>query len=104
MNRWPRIVIAVFLVVCLGALVGMTFGGVFGHWAGQTAPDFFKKILAFRGNDFTTEPMGTATMMGAAGGAVLGGLLAVFGVLVAMFTAWLRTREKALSNSHPPAP
>jgi putative effector of murein hydrolase len=94
MNRWPRIVVTVFIAVCVGALLGMGFGGVFGRWAGQTAPDFFSKVLAMPGTDVKTEPLGTATMMGAAAGTVCGGALTVFGIIVAMFVAWLKSRER----------
>jgi len=103
MSRWIRSVIVVFGLVCLGALVGMAFGGIFGRWAGQTGPDYFIKIATPPNSFMTRDPQGVATMLGAAAGTVFGGMLAVFGVLVAMFLMWLRTRE-GLSTSRPPEP
>jgi hypothetical protein len=88
-----RRVILVFMTVCGGSLAGMTMGGLFGRWAGQSAPDFFTHLMAFPGNNITLEPIGVATMLGAAGGTVLGGLLAVFSIMVAVVLTAIRARQ-----------
>ena len=69
---------AVFAFVTLGALIGMVMGGLFGYAAGHAAPAFFKHMLMWT----ELEPVGTATMMGAAGGVACGGGLAVFAVTI----------------------
>ena len=71
-------VISVFLVVTAGALTGMLLGGAFGHVAGRIGPDLFKHLLPWE--EF--EPVGVATVIGAFGGVICGGALAVFAVVI----------------------
>src|SRR5262245_39654792 len=101
MNRWIRSVMIVFVLVCSGALVGMAFGGVFGRWAGQTGTDYFVKIATPSNGIMPRDPQGIATMLGAAAGTVFGGVLAVFGVLVAMFLVWIRSRHPVSTSPRP---
>ena len=69
---------SIFAFVTLGAIVGMVMGGLFGYGAGHVAPKFFTHLLMWA----ELEPVGTATMIGAAGGVACGGGLAVFAVAV----------------------
>ncbi|MFW6163099.1 MAG: hypothetical protein ACODAJ_10045 [Planctomycetota bacterium] len=69
---------AIFAFVTLGALIGMVMGGLFGYAAGRVAPTFFTHLVMWA----ELEPVGTATVLGAAGGVVCGGGLAVFAVAV----------------------
>jgi hypothetical protein len=71
---WTR----VFLIVTLGALAGMVMGGVFGVGAGFVAPNLFRQIIPWA----DLEPRGVATVLGAVAGVLLGGGLAVFGVML----------------------
>ena len=72
-NAW-----SIFAFVTLGALIGMVMGGLFGYGAGHVAPKFFTHLLMWA----ELEPVGTATMLGAAGGVACGGGLAVFAVII----------------------
>lgn len=69
---------AIFAFVTLGALIGMVMGGLFGYAAGQVAPKFFTHLVMWA----ELEPVGTATVIGAAGGVLCGGGLAVFAVAI----------------------
>lgn len=75
----------VFLLVTLGALAGMALGGLFGFGAGTIAPNFFSNLRPWR----NIEPRAAATVMGGVAGVLLGGGLAVFGVLVQLAYAML---------------
>ena len=81
---WTRI----FLIVTLGALMGMLMGGLFGLAAGTVAPTFFRHIIPW--ND--VEPRGVAAVFGAIAGVLLGGGLAVFALVLQ--TLW-RVRRSA---------
>jgi hypothetical protein len=70
-----------FVRVSLGALAGMTMGGLFGWAAGTLVPSFFRHLIPW--ND--VEPVGFAVVLGATGGVFLGGGLGVFAVLVGLF-------------------
>lgn len=74
----------VFLIVSAGALAGMIMGGLFGFVAGNITPDFFARRSGECG------PVGFATYLGGRTGVKLGGGLAVFGILVQVFMAWVR--------------
>ena len=56
----------------------MVLGGLFGRAAGHMAPGFFEHFVG----QPKLEPVGTATMLGAAGGVFCGGGLAVFAVAI----------------------
>ena len=89
---------AVFAFVTVGAIVGMVMGGLFGFAAGRMAPDVFKHMLMWT----ELEPVGTATMMGAAGGVVCGGLLAAFAVAIwalgKVLETWRLKKQEATSG------
>jgi hypothetical protein len=91
----PLTVMSVFVTVTLGALIGMTLGGAFGFGAGSIAPDMFSKIIPWD----TYEPVGTATVLGAAGGVFCGAALAVFGILMQLIAALLIRRCSAASDA-----
>jgi len=55
---------SIFAFATLGAIIGMMMGGLFGYGAGHVAPKFFTHLVMWA--EF--EPIGTATMMGAADG------------------------------------
>jgi hypothetical protein len=80
--------IKVFLIVTLGAVAGMTMGGIFGLAAGFVAPNLFSQIIPWA----DVEPRGVATILGAAGGVLLGGGLGVFGIAVQVLLK-LRSRD-----------
>lgn len=63
-----------------GALIGMLPGGLFGFVAGTIAPDIFEHFLRWT----KWEPRGSATVLGAVVGVLLGGGLGVFGIVVAL--------------------
>ena len=75
----------VFLIVSVGALMGMVMGGLFGLAAGYLTPDFFERRSGEWG------PIGLATFLGGKWGVKLGGGLAVFGVIV---QAFLQSRKR----------
>jgi hypothetical protein len=80
--------LTIFLRVTLGALSGMTLGGLFGFFAGMMTPTFFRHFIPW--ND--VEPVGFAVVLGATGGVFLGGGLGVFAVVLAGLLS-LRTRN-----------
>lgn len=71
----------VFVVVTVGALAGMLLGGVFGAAAGAVAPDLFRALVPWA----QLEPIGSAAVLGATAGVLLGGGLGVFGLLLQTF-------------------
>ena len=77
-NRPPRTAAGIFVLVTLGALAGMVMGAIFGVCAGLLTPSFFAHLIPW--NDI--EPVGFATVVGGAGGLILGGGLAVFSLLL----------------------
>ncbi len=81
-------VVNVFTTVTAGALLGMLLGGGFGYGSGSIAPDLFKHLFPWQ--DF--EPVGTATVIGAAGGVFCGAGLAAFAVVVQVLTGVLARR------------
>jgi hypothetical protein len=70
--------VKVFSIVTIGALLGMVMGALFGFAAGSIAPRFFSHLIPW--NDI--EPRGIGTVLGGIAGVLLGGGLAVFGLLV----------------------
>ncbi len=72
--KWTKI----FFNVSCGALIGMVMGGLFGFGAGTMTPKFFMHLIPW--NDI--EPVGIATVLGGIAGVLLGGGLAVFGVVI----------------------
>ena len=81
---WTR----VFLIVTSGALAGMVLGGTFGFASGSIAPTFFRHVIPW----VDVEPRGVATILGAVAGVLLGGGLAIFGLVIQAFTK-VRNRE-----------
>jgi len=75
--KWTTI----FLNVTAGALIGMVLGGLFGLAAGSIASDFFLHLIPWQ----DVEPRGFATFCGATVGVLLGGGLAIFGIVVQLF-------------------
>jgi hypothetical protein len=68
----------VFLAVTGAALLGMVLGGLFGLAAGALAPKLFAQMMIWP----ELEPLGTATVLGAIAGVLLGGGLGVFAIAV----------------------
>ncbi|MEX0654322.1 MAG: hypothetical protein WD534_06880 [Phycisphaeraceae bacterium] len=87
-------VITVFATVTAAALVGGAMGGGFGYGAGLLAPDLFSTLIPWE----TLEPVGTATVLSAAVGILLGGGLGVFGVLVQIVASLINRRRGAASE------
>lgn len=78
----------VFLGVSGAALAGMVLGGLFGLAAGLLAPTLFATLVPWA----ELEPVGTAVVIGAAGGVLCGGGLGVFAVIVSAVAALWRGR------------
>ena len=78
----------VFGLVTVAALVGMVMGGLFGLGAGNLAPDLLSKAVPWD----PVQPVGTAIVLGATAGVLLGGGLGVFGVIVQLIYALLRRK------------
>ncbi len=76
MKRWTPV--SVFVQVTAGALAGMVMGGLFGWAAASLAPTLFAKLIPWE----DLEPVGTAVVIGAAGGVFCGAALAAFGLVV----------------------
>mgnify|MGYP001155048031 CR=1 FL=1 len=81
--KWFR----TYLIVTLGALVGMVLGGSFGMGSGLLAPGLFAHLVPWS----DVEPMAAAIVCGGAAGVVLGGGLAVFALIIQTVTGWRRT-------------
>ncbi len=98
MNRGttkPLSVARIFSLVTSGALGGMFMGAIFGLAAGKLAPTFFAHIIPW--ND--VEAVGFACVLGATGGLLLGGGLAIFSLLLHLALR-LSAREK--TETSPP--
>jgi hypothetical protein len=80
--KWFR----TYVIVTVGALVGMILGGSFGLGAGLLAPDLFAHLIPWSG----VEPMAAAIVYGASAGVFLGGGLAVFALVIQTVTSWRR--------------
>lgn len=79
----------VFLLVTAASLIGMVMAGLFGFSAAQIAPGLFATLFPW----VELEPVGTATVLGAIVGVLLGGGLGVFAVIVQLLSDWLATRK-----------
>jgi len=79
----------VFLLVSASSLVGMVMGGAFGFGSAQIAPDLFTTLFPW----IELEPVGTATVLGAMVGVLLGGALGVFAVMVQLLSDWIAHRK-----------
>jgi hypothetical protein len=88
--------LTIFGRVTLGALGGMTLGGLFGLASGLLTPSFFRHLIPW--ND--VEPVGFAVVLGATGGVFLGGGLGVFAVVL---SGLLSLRSKRLGNPGEPS-
>ena len=91
--RFTRIETVVWTVITMAG-VGLVLGAVFGYAAGSIAPSFFKHVMAYPGNPIEVEPLGTATLMGATAGVLLGGALGAFAVLMNIASQWIAMRRK----------
>ncbi len=78
-------IVSVFIIVTVAALIGMVLAGAFGYGAAQLAPELFKTLVPW----VELEPVGTATVLGAIIGVLLGGGLGVFAVSVQLLSSWL---------------
>jgi len=87
--RIPLNAVSIFITVTVGALLGMLLGGGFGLAAGCIGPDLFKHLLPWE--EF--EPVGVATVLGAAAGVVCGAALAIFAIFVEACAQWLTARK-----------
>ena len=79
----------VFMFVSVAALVGMVMGGAFGYAAARIAPGMFATIFPW----IELEPVGTATVLGAITGVLLGGGLGVFAVIIQLLSDWMSQRK-----------
>jgi hypothetical protein len=75
--KWWKI----FLLVCLGALVGCIYGSLFGIVSGLIVPEWFARRRNW-------PPVWVAWFLGAKTGVKLGGGLACFAILVHTFLRW----------------
>ena len=91
-ERIELTVTKVFLVVTAGALAGMFLGGVFGAGAGVLAPGLFRALIPWS----ELEPVGTATVLGATVGVLLGGALITFGLLLQAFYERVASRKNGV--------
>lgn len=82
-------IINVFLIVTGASLAGMVLAGVFGYGAAHLAPQLFETLVPWT----ELEPTGTATVLGAMVGVLLGGGLGVFTVLVQLISSWVTSRR-----------
>lgn len=83
-----RTAIGIFAFVTAAALAGMVLGGLFGLAAGALAPALFTTFMPWA----ELEPVGTAVVIGGAGGVLCGGALGgfaiVLGVVLELIRAW----------------
>lgn len=93
-SRVFKVETVVFIVIAVAG-VGLVLGATFGYVAGRIAPSFFQHMLAMPGNPIEVEPLGTATLIGAAGGVVLGGCLGGFAILMSVASQWIAMRRDA---------
>jgi hypothetical protein len=82
------VLIRVIGVVIGVAVFGMLLGAGFGWAAGTIAPSFFKGVIPWK----DVEPLGFATVLGAFGGILCGGVLGAFAVTLQAVESW-RTRR-----------
>ena len=87
-------VISVFVVVIVGSLAGMVLGGLFGYAAGNIAPKLFEKMILWADLD----AIGTATVLGAIAGVLLGGGLAVFAIIIQFLGQWFAQKNATNTN------
>jgi hypothetical protein len=90
--------LTIFVRVTLGALSGMTMGGLFGLFAGMVTPSFFRHFIPW--ND--VEPVGFAVVLGATGGVLLGGGLGVFSVVLSGLLSFRSKNRSSLDAASPP--
>ena len=76
-------VIKVFVITIAGALLGMLMGGLFGAGAGMMAPNLFQMTIYL---EELGNPVKSATVLGSTVGVLLGGSLAVFGIIVELLS------------------
>ncbi len=83
-------IVSVFVIVTVAALIGMVLAGVFGYVSALLAPKLFETLVPWA----ELEPTGTATVLGAMVGVLLGGGLGVFAVVVQLCADWMKGRGK----------
>ena len=86
--------ITVFAMVTGCALTDMVLGGLFGFGAGHLAPELFSTVIPWK----QIEPVGTATVLAAAVGVILGGALGTFAVLLQFVSQLLAARRARLAG------
>jgi len=87
-SQQPTALFVVGMVTAV-ALFGIAPGAAFGYASGSIAPDLFVRLIPWQ----VTEPVGTATVIGAFGGLMCGAALGTLG-LVVQFFVWLITRPR----------
>jgi NhaP-type Na+/H+ or K+/H+ antiporter len=95
-TRVFRVETVVWIVITVAG-VGLLLGAVFGYVAGRIAPSFFQHMMAMPDNPIDVEPRGTATLLGATGGVILGGMLGGFSVLMNVASQWIAMRRETRS-------
>jgi hypothetical protein len=65
---------------------GMLLGAAFGWNAGTIAPSLFSSVIPWK----DVEPVGFATVLGAFGGILCGGVLGAFALILQAVEAWRR--------------
>jgi hypothetical protein len=80
--RWLK----AYVIVVLGAMVGMVLGGLFGLGAGLLAPGLFAHLVPWS----DVEPLGAAIVCGGVAGVLLGGGLAAFALVIQAVGNWKR--------------
>ena len=83
-------IVSVFVIVTVASLIGMVMAGAFGYASAILAPKLFETLVPWA----QLEPTGTATVLGAMVGVLLGGGLGVFAVLIQLCSVLLGKREK----------
>jgi len=72
------------------AIFGMLLGGGFGWSAGMIAPSFFVSVMPWK----DIEPVGFATVLGAFGGVLCGGLLGALALILEAAGRWRNHKDK----------
>ena len=83
-------IVSVFAIVTVASIAGMVLAGAFGYASALLAPKLFQTLVPWA----ELEPTGTATVLGAMVGVLLGGGLGVFAVLIQFGSNWINKQKQ----------